>query len=61
MEINNPPIVKDLNEYVETAVDIANMRDLSTIKKYYRDKAKEKLFNTKKAGEEFNQILLNLY
>ena len=29
-------------------------------KKYYQIKAREKLFNTFKAGEEFNKILLNL-
>ena len=60
MEINNPPIVKNKKEYIEKAVDFANAKDLSNIKKYYREKAKQKLFNTKKVGEEFNQILLNL-
>ena len=61
MEIEKPPIVKNKNEYVELAIDIANSDNLLEIKKYYQKKANEKLFNTKKAGEEFNQILLNLY
>ncbi len=60
MEIDNPPIVKNKNEYVELAIDIANKENLLEIKKYYQKKAVEKLFNTAKAGEEFNQILLNL-
>ena len=60
MEIDNPPIVKDKKEYIEMAVDIANKKDLLEIKKYYQDKAKKKLFNTLKAGEEFNHILQNL-
>ena len=60
MEIDNPPIVKDKKEYIEMAVDIANKKDLLEIKKYYQNKAKKKLFNTLKAGEEFNNLLQNL-
>jgi len=60
MEIENPPIVKNKNEYVELAIDIANSNNLLEIKKNYQKKANEKLFNTTKAGEEFNQILLGL-
>ena len=60
MEIESPPIVKNKNEYVELATEIANKKNLLDTKKYYQIKAKEKLFNTFKAGEEFNQILLNL-
>ena len=60
MEIEKPPIVKSKNEYVELAIDIANSDNLLEIKKYYQKKANEKLFNTTKAGEEFNQILLGL-
>ena len=61
MEVDNPPIVKNEKEYIEMAVDFANAKDLSNIKKYYREKAKQKLFNTKNVGREFNQILLNLH
>ena len=60
MEVDNPPIVKNEKEYIEMAVDFANAKDLSNIKKYYREKAKQKLFNTQNVGREFNQILLNL-
>ena len=61
MEVDNPPIVKNEKEYIEMAVDFANAKDLSNIKKYYREKARQKLFNTKNVGREFNQILLNLH
>ena len=60
MEIDNPPVVKNKNEYIELAIDIANKENLLEIKKYYQECAMKKLFNTKKAGEEFNQILLSL-
>ena len=60
MEIEKPPIVKNKNEYVELAIDIANSKNLLDMKKYYQNKAMEKLFNTTKAGEEFNQMLLSL-
>ena len=61
MEIENPPVVNNKKEYVELAIDLANKENLLEIKKYYQKRAIEKLFNTTKAGEEFNQLLLNLY
>ena len=61
MEVKNPPIVKNKIEYVELAIDIANKENLLETKKYYQKRAIEKIFNTSKAGEEFNQILLGLY
>ncbi len=60
MEIESPPIVKNKNEYIELATEIANKKNLLDTKKYYQIKAREKLFNTFEAGEEFNKILLNL-
>ena len=60
MEIDNPPVVGNKKEYVELAIDIANKENLLEIKKYYQECATKKLFNTKKAGEEFNQILIGL-
>ena len=60
MEIDNPPVVKNKKEYIDLAVEIANCKDLLKIKKYYQECAMKKLFNTTKAGEEFNQILLAL-
>jgi len=60
MEIENPPVVKNKNEYIELAIDIANKENLLEIKKYYQKCAMKKLFNTKKAGDEFNHILFGL-
>ena len=61
MEIANPPIAKNIKNYVDLAVDYANRDDIGKLKKIYREAAEKKLFNTKKAGEEFNKILLDLF
>ena len=61
MEIENPPIAKNIQNYVDLAVDYANRDDIGKLKKIYREAAEKKLFNTKKAGEEFNKILLDLF
>ena len=61
MEITNPPIAKNIKNYVDLAVDYANRDDIGKLKKIYREAAEKKLFNTKKAGEEFNKILLDLF
>ncbi len=60
MEIENPPVVNNKKEYVDLAIDLANKENLLEIKKYYQKRAIEKLFNTTKVGEEFNQILIGL-
>ncbi len=61
MEIADPPIAKDIKNYVDLAVHYANRDDIGKLKKIYREAAEKKLFNTKEAGEEFNRILLNLF
>ena len=61
MEIANPPIAKNVKDYVDLAVDYANRDDIGKLKETYREAAEKKLFNTKKAGEEFNKILLDLF
>ena len=61
MEIANPPIAKNIKNYIDLAVDYANRDDIGKLKKIYREAAEKKLFNTKKAGEEFNKILLDLF
>ena len=35
--------------------------NIGELKSEYRNAAEEKLFNTKKAGEEFNKIILGLF
>ena len=61
MEIADPPIAKDVKNYVDLAVHYANRDDIGKLKKIYREAAEKKLFNTKKAGDEFNKILLDLF
>ena len=61
MQIKDPPIAKDIQNYVELAISYANRNDIGELKSEYRKAAEEKLFNTKKAGEEFNKIILGLF
>ena len=61
MEIKNPPIVKDKDDYVNKAIEIANDKNILDKKKYYQQAANEKLFNTKDVGEKFNSILKKLF
>ena len=61
MEIKYPPIAASIENYIELAVKYANRDDIRKLKNTYKDAAEKKLFNTKKAGEEFNKILINLF
>ena len=61
MEVKNPPIVKDKNDYVGKAVEIANDENILDKKKYYQQAANEKLFNTEDVGKKFNSILKKLF
>ena len=61
MEVKDPPIVKDKDDYVNKAIEIANDKNILDKKKYYQQAANEKLFNTKDVGEKFNSILKKLF
>ena len=61
MEVKDPPIVKDKDDYVSKAIEIANDKNILSRKKYYQQAANEKLFNTKDVGEKFNSILKKLF
>ena len=61
MEIKDAPIAEDIPNYIELAVNYANRDDIGVLKSKYRNAAEEKLFDTKKAGEEFNKVILNLF
>ena len=61
MEIENPPIVKNKYDYVNKAIEIANDKNILSRKKYFQQKANEKLFNTKDVGTQFNSILKKLF
>ena len=61
MEVKNPPIVKNKDDYVNKAIEIANDENILERKKYYQQAANEKLFNTEDVGENFNSILKKLF
>ena len=61
MEIKHPPIATSIQNYIDLAVKYANRDDIKALKDTYKTAAEEKLFNTKKAGEEFNKIISNLF
>ena len=54
------PIVDKINDYVETAVAIANSKNLYDLKKYYNEKAKEKLFENKFIIPDIEKIFIKL-
>ena len=61
MEVKNPPIVKNRDDYISKAIEIANDKNILEKKKYYQRAANEKLFNTIDVGESFNSILKELF
>ncbi len=61
MEVKNPPIVKNKDDYVDRAIEIANDENILDRKKYYQQAANEKLFDTEDVGEKFNSILKELF
>ena len=61
MEIKDPPIATSIQNYIDLAVRYANRDDIRSLKSTYKTAAEKKLFNTKKAGEEFNKIIINLF
>jgi len=61
MGVKNPPIVKNKDDYVDKAIEIANDKNILDRKKYYQEAANEKLFDTEDVGEKFNLILRELF
>ena len=61
MEVENPPIVENKDDYISKAIEIANDENMLDRKKYYQQAANKKLFNTEDVGEKFNSILKELF
>ena len=59
MEIDNAPIAKDLHEYVELSIEIANNSGLD-LKKYYQEQANKNLFENEKAVKDLESIFFNI-
>ena len=62
MQIENPPIVNSIDDYVETSVDIANKNpsEMLELKKYFQKQANTHLFENKNFLHEINHIFKNL-
>ena len=60
MGLESPPVVNTLEDYADTAVDLANDNKLLDIKKYYSKKAKEKLYKSKSIINDLEKIFTNL-
>jgi len=62
MQIENPPIVNSIDDYVETSVDIANKNpsEMLELKKYFQKQANTHLFENINFLHEINHIFKNL-
>ena len=62
MQIENPPVVDNIEDYVSTAVEIANMdrNKLFEMKKYYSESAEKYLFENKEALKSFQNVLIDI-
>ena len=62
MQINDPPITKDVDEYVSLAIKIANTEPKKSLerKKYYSDNANQNLYENNEALKSFEKILLDV-
>ncbi len=63
MQIDNPPIVNSINEYVDCAVELANYNENKILekKKYFQKQADKYLFENKNFLKDINEILENTY
>ena len=62
MKIEDPPIVESIDEYVEKAVELANLDEKKMIemKKYFSNNAKKYLYENKNFIREFENTLLEI-
>ena len=63
MKIENPPITKNVDDYVKNAVQLANLnsKNMLDIKHHYKEKAEELLYEDEQFIEEINSLFINLY
>jgi len=62
MRVENPPIVKDLDNYVSLAIEIANTEPKQNLerKKYYSELANQNLYENKEALKSLEKILIDV-
>ena len=63
MQIENPPVVNSIDEYIDCAVETANLeeKNMLELKKYFQKEADKHLFENKEFLKDINLILENLY
>ena len=63
MKIENPPVVKNIDEYTDKAVELANMdkKTMLNNKNYYSESANNYLYENKEFIYEFEIILTDLH
>jgi hypothetical protein len=61
MKIENPPVVINIDEYVNKAIEIANLdeKNMLAIKKYYSKKADQYLYENIDAIKDIENFLIN--
>ena len=60
MKILNPPVAKNIDEYVDLATEIVkNKKKNYELRKYFRNEAKKHLFNDLKALKEIEEFFVN--
>mgnify|MGYP001172320272 CR=1 FL=1 len=62
MQIEEPPVVDNVEDYVSAAIEIANMdqNKLLEMKKYYSKCAEENLFENKEALKSFQNLIIDI-
>jgi predicted O-linked N-acetylglucosamine transferase (SPINDLY family) len=62
MQIEKPPVVDNIEDYVSVAIEIANMEQnkLLEIKKYYSESAEKNLFENKGALKSFQNVMIDI-
>ena len=60
MEIENAPVVNNVDDYIGKAVEIANDKDLYDIKEYYREQAKKNLYENQFIISNLEEIFLKI-
>jgi len=62
MKVEQPPVLKSLDEYVYKAIEFANFssKKILETKKYFSKCADENLFENMKALQDFQNSLLNI-
>ena len=62
MKIEKPPVVDNTEDYISTAIEIANMdqNKLLEMKKYYSECSEKNLFENKEALKSFQNVIISI-